>query len=118
MKIFLLLAATVFTGVVWGQDVDFTIKAQGQTLQASFNGDNSSKTLFLNSRSKTIATDRLAIYNHHQPQEKDWKRTFIIFNDKDSEIVKFSNGKAAKYEAGLKDILKSFLRKKSICCTP
>lgn len=106
MKNFLVLLGFFITNLAFAQGSDIVVKAQKQTVTSSLDAENSDKIIVLNSHKKTLKTDKLVIYNSAGKQD-GWRRSFIIYNEADAEIVKFTTPlKEKTYEIALKDLFR------------
>lgn len=81
----------------------FHIKVQNQSLSVNVSDDNAEKTLFINS--KASKNDKLAIHNPNKAEQKDWKRSFMIFDESDRELIKLSVPKKDMYEISVTKLL-------------
>jgi hypothetical protein len=106
MKYILLLLTTLILQDVEAQKGGLQISAQGKTITANLDKEDTDKVITINSNLKSVATGKLAIYNTQWSKEKDWKRTFSIYSDQDQAVVNLSPCKTAgKYDVSLKSVV-------------
>jgi hypothetical protein len=82
------------------------VKLQKQSISAGLDDDNSNKVLVINGNAKPLKTDKLVIYNNNKAEKKIWKRSFMIFDEADTEVIKLSTAaKDSYYEIPVVDLL-------------
>lgn len=103
MKLISLLLITIFIQVANAQKT-IDVCAQKQLVTVNLQDEDVSRILTLTSTSLN-AKDVLFVVNNNWKAEKEWKRTFSIYDDKDRAIADVvpckSNG---KYQLLLKDL--------------
>ena len=103
MKLLLtLLFALPFT-LGFSQDMQLNISAGKETISVSLDDDNSGKLVNLSQHS--AANNFLTIKILNEEIDKDWKRSFTIYNAQDSAIKDFMQMKNGSYCIKLKDLL-------------
>ena len=105
MRYLLLLLFIVFTTSLVAQQSTITVKAQSKSITVTLNDDNNDKSLLLNGNQKVLKTDKLVVYNSNSKELKDWQRSFFIFNEAGSEVLKLKPGPSDRYNhAALSDV--------------
>lgn len=102
----ILLGLILFSvNTAFSQENDIVVKAQKQSISVSLDADNADRSLIISSNKKAASTDKILIYNGHYLQEKDWKRTFTIYDEADVEVARFPAAvKDRYYEIPLKGL--------------
>jgi hypothetical protein len=106
MKYIFILLALITSTTVEAQKKEITISAQGKSVSTLFDSEDASIVLTINSALPTAKTGKLKIVNNKWQSEKDWKRSFSIYN---SEVAGIADLKPCKtggvYELSLKTLL-------------
>jgi tRNA U34 2-thiouridine synthase MnmA/TrmU len=106
MKYILILLTTFLLQDVEAQKGGLQVSAQGKTIYVNLKDEDTGKLLSVNSKLKSAATGKLTIVNSEWSKEKDWKRTFEIYDDTDQSILKvLPNKTSGKYKVSLKNIV-------------
>ncbi|HEX8332787.1 MAG TPA: hypothetical protein VF622_09190 [Segetibacter sp.] len=106
MKYILILLTTFLLQEAEAQKGGLQVSAQGKTIYVNLKEEDTGKLLSVNSKLKSAATGKLSIVNTEWSKEKDWKRTFEIYDDTDQSILKvLPNKTSGKYEVSLKSIV-------------
>jgi hypothetical protein len=106
MKYILILLTTFLLQEVQAQKGGVQVSAQGKTITANLQEEDTDKVITINSKLKSAVTGKLVINNTESSKEKEWKRTFSVYNGEDQALVNLSPCKTAgKYDVSLKTII-------------
>ena len=106
MKLILPVLFAAFFFEASAQNMQFTVAAGDKSLVAAAEEDNANKLFEIDS--KTIGVDLLTISVEDEEIEKDWKRSFIVYDSSDKAITEFPemhNGTYSIKVSGLKEML-------------
>jgi hypothetical protein len=106
MKYILILLTSFLLQQAHAQKSGLQVSAQSKTITVNLQEEDPEKVININSKLKSVATGKLTIYNTEWAKDKEWKRTFTIYNDQDQSIIDLSPCKTSgKYNAPLKSIV-------------
>jgi hypothetical protein len=105
MKLILILLATLLLQQADAQKNSIIVTAQNQTLKVNLQDENPEKVIAIKSTLKSATTGKLTITNTDWIKDKDWKRSFEIYDNADQSIAKVAPTKTSgKYEVLLKTL--------------
>ncbi len=107
-KVFLIVCVFAFFSAYAQLEKKFSVSLQKQTVHATVEGNNSDKVITIHSN--TRSTDQLKILNGRWQAEKDWKRSFEIFDSTENFLLKIPAVNQSAYQLTIKQ-LRSQLQK-------
>ncbi|HYK44457.1 MAG TPA: hypothetical protein VEV83_04775 [Parafilimonas sp.] len=104
MKTFLLLMSIAVAVCGFSQKITITVSAQGKSVSASPDDENNDKVLVLQ-RSAAAAAAHLVAKVNKEEISAGWKRTFVVYDNEDKEIITLDSMKTNCYGVPLQALL-------------
>jgi len=95
----------------FSQKVTITVSAQGKSVSASPDGENNDNVLVLQ-RSAASAAAHLVAKVNNEEISGGWKRTFVLYDNEDKEIITLDSMKKNCYGVSLQALLPVLLHAK------
>jgi len=105
MKSFLLSMLIAVAACGFSQKITITVSAQGKSFNAIPGDDNNDKVLVLQRSNSSAATHLVAKVNNEEITA-GWKRTFVVYDSEDNEIMTLDSMKENCYGVSLQALLK------------
>ena len=97
-----MLIAVAVSG--FSQKITITVSAQGKSFSASPDDDNNDKVLVLQRSNSSAATHLVAKVNNEEITA-GWKRTFVVYDSEDNEMMSLDSMKENCYGVSLQALL-------------
>ena len=88
----------------FSQKITITVSAQGKSVSASPDDENNDKVLVLQ-RSAASAAAHLVAKVNNEEITRGWKRTFVLYDNEDKEIITLDSMKENCYGVSLQALL-------------
>ena len=111
MKYILLFLSIFSLQALNAQKKSIQVSIPGKAIQVNLDEENPANVLSINSSSASIKTGKLKVVNHSWKTEKEWKRSFSIYNSTDAVVATITPCKiSGNYEILLNKILPKMVK--------
>jgi len=104
MKLILSALLVLSTVSVFAQDMSITVTTEGKSLRVVLDDDNGSQVLTLGAADLNEAENYLTAEVSNEEINKDWKRSFIIYDEEDIETGRLPDVKENTYRISLRNL--------------
>jgi hypothetical protein len=107
MKFFIVFLMLLPSKFLMVQEMQFTVSANNKSI--TILPDDNNETVFTLNKNEFIKNGLLTVHVNNDEIEKDWKRSFVIYDSSDNVVLKFTQMKDENFCIRSNDLAKKLV---------